>query len=92
VTKALSSTLISHLLQPLDVDVFCPLEQVWSQIPMELKLEIMVLIVDKRIFSLLVAEMWPCMLCSHPLLHIILLSAFLFPELSLLLSCKLSLC
>ena len=54
----------THLLQPLDVGVFAPLKQVWSQVLKKYKMETIGTKVTKEVFPSLVAKMWPQVLLS----------------------------
>ena len=58
----------THLLQPLDVGVYGPLKQVWSQVLKGFKLETMGAKVDKEVFPTLVAQMWPRVLLPEHLI------------------------
>ena len=49
----------THLLQPLDVGLYGPLKQLWSQVLKGFKLVTMGAKVDKEVFPKLIAQMWP---------------------------------
>ena len=57
-----------HLLQPLDVGVFGPLKQVWSEVLKAFKLESKGAKVDKAAFPSLVSRMWDHVLQPHHLI------------------------
>ena len=58
----------THLLQPLDVGVFAPLKQVWSQVLKKYKMETIGTKVTKEVFPSLVAKMWPQVLLPEHLI------------------------
>lgn len=67
----------THLLQPLDVGVFGPLKQVWSEVLKAFKLESKGAKVDKAAFPSLVSRMWDHVLQPH---HLILPSNWCSPS------------